>query len=446
MKKTVIAILLLTLFYSAKAQIITTIAGTGVNGYSGDYGPAINAELRLPAAVVLDKRGDLFFADGNSNVIRMIDTLGIITPIAGTGSPVFNGDSIAALDAGINPGGIAIDRYGSIFFADFGNNRIRKIDTFGIITTVAGIGGIGGFGGDSSLAIDAMLSGPAYVAVDTFGFIYFTDEANHRVRMIDTAGIITTIAGSGVSGYSGDNGPARMAMISTPLGITIDGFGTIYFSDAGNSRIRKFNLWVGDTIYTVAGNGTAGYNGDNILATAAEIYSPMALTTDGAGSIYFADGNNNRIRKISTTGFITTIAGNGIDGFAGDNGNPLSAEFSQPNSAAIDRHGNIYIGDGYNHRIRFIRYNVAVNNVIRDTGNVSLYPNPCLGYFIILTSSAINEQAQIVIMDVFGAKVMETTTITNIPRDILLHVPNGIYYVHAKTAHETFTAQITVVH
>ena len=445
MKKLLLTSFLFALACGAGAQIITTIAGTGVNGYMGDYGPAKNAELRNPGAVVLDRHNDLLFADANNNVIRMIDSLGIITTIAGNGSPIYNGDSIGALDAGMTPSGIAFDRYGNIFFADFGNNRIRKIDTLGILTTIAGIGGIGGFSGDSSLAINAMLSGPAYVAIDTFGIIYFTDGANHRVRAIDTSGIITTIVGTGVAGFSGDNGPARMAMIDAPLGIVADASGTIYFCDNGNNRIRKFNPRGGDTIYTIAGNGTAGYNGDNITATSAEIYAPSAITIDSVGNIFFADGNNNRIRKISTSGTITTIAGNGMDGCAGDNGDPLFAEFSQPNSAAIDKWGNIYIGDGYNHRIRFIRYNVAVTNVSGNGGTISIYPNPSLGYFTLLASSAINEQDQITVTDILGIKVMEIIEMTNTPVNIQLSVPDGIYYILAITAHETFSGQVSIV-
>ena len=445
MKKLLLTSFLLAVVCQAGAQIITTIAGTGVPGYTGDNGPAINANLHQPSGVILDKKGNLFFGDFGNSVIRKIDTFGIITTIAGTGSTGYNGDSIPATDAKLyGPWSIAIDDTGSIFVADYGNNRIRKIDTFGIITTVAGTG-FPGYNGDSIYATTAQLNGPYGITLDVFGNIYTADFGNHRIRMVDTAGIITTVAGTGVAGTDGDGGSAVLATVYNPYGIISDPSGNIFFSDEMNCRIRKFNPHAGGIITTVAGNDTCGYMGDNVPATATTLDGPFGVTLDSIGNLYIGDEGNSRIRKVDTAGIITTIAGNGTGGFGGDNGNPLLAELHNPINAVVGRNGNIYIADNGNDRVRFIRYNVWVNNINGVAGGIIIYPNPCNGTFSLLISSTISEPVQIVITNLLGEQVCDINATSNLSMPIQLNVSPGLYFITAVTAHETFTGQVSIV-
>lgn len=278
----------------------------------------------------------------------------VIHTIAGNGTAGYNGDGIAALSAELSsPYGVGTDSLGNLFIGDAGNNRIRKIDTAGIITTVAGTG-TAGYNGDLILAVTAELNFPYGMAVSRAGIIVIADMNNHRIRSIksESGGLITTIAGTGVAGFSGDSGLAVNAKINTPQGIFWDAANNVYFGDHNNHRIRKISA--SGIITTIAGNGTAGFGGDGGLATAAELYFPSGVTKDTLGNIYIADMFNNRIRKIDTAGIITTVAGTGTPGYSGDNGPAILANINYPKDVYIDHNGNIIITDPDNQRLRMI--------------------------------------------------------------------------------------------
>lgn len=369
-----ISFVLLDATCSAQNGVITTICGTGEEyTYSGDNGPAVLAPIDRTLSIAIDALGNIYFTDGARNVIRKINSSGIITTIAGTGLPGYTGDGGPATAAKLsNPYGLTTDKVGNIYFCDNGNYVVRKISRSGIITTVAG-NGISGYSGDGGQATAAQLN-PMFITLDLYGNIY---TAEYKViRKIDTSGIIKTVAGNYAlgTGYSGDGGSATAAQFYAALGISVDAIGNLYIADAGNSRIRKVS--VGGTITTIAGGAISGYSGDGGPATAAGLNSPDNLCLDNLGNIYIADYTDNRIRKVSTSGIISTVAGNGRNGFglgaaisdSGDFGNPLSAVISGPTAVAIDAGNNIYIGDLSNK----IRKVFNSSNSVSDSFNVYL--------------------------------------------------------------------------
>jgi uncharacterized protein (DUF779 family) len=324
--------------------VITTVAGNGT-GFGGDNGPATSAQLFLPSGVAVDSVGNLYIADAFNARIRKVSN-SVITTFAGNGTVGFSGDNGPASSAQLNgPASVAVDSTGSLYIADAGNSRIRKVSG-GVITTVAGNGG--GFSGDNGPATGAEFNNPCGVAVDSAGNLYIADYGNRRIRMVSN-GVIATVAGNGTPGLSGDNGPATSAQLSGPTSIAVDSTGSLYIGDAGNSRVRKVS---GGVITTVAGNGN-GFGGDNGLATNAQFNDPHGVAVDSAGNLYIADIYNNRIRKVSN-GVITTIAGNGTGGFSGDNGPATNAQLNYPTGVAVDPAGNLYIADIYNNRIRVL--------------------------------------------------------------------------------------------
>ena len=347
--------------------IITTIAGIGTSGFSGDGGLATEAQLDSPTGVALDKAGNLYIADRyNHRIRKVIAATGVITTVAGSGptdpgSGGFSGDSGLATDAQLNlPADMAVDEVSNLYIADSLNNRIRKvIIATGVITTVAGTG-IAGYGGDNGPATEAQLQGPLGVAVDQIGDLYIADANNHRIRKVIAAtGIITTVAGSGVAAYGGDNGPASDAQLNYPIRVAMDEAGNLYIADAYNHRIRKVIAATG-IITTVAGSGptgpgNGGFSGDGGPATDAELNFPSSVAVDGQGNLFIADNSNHRIRKvIAATGVITTVAGTGIAGYGGDNGPASDAQLKLPTGVAFGM-SNLYIADQGNHRIRKVK-------------------------------------------------------------------------------------------
>ena len=360
MKKLFLAILFLPLF--SKAQIINTFAGSVVTSFSGDGGPADSAFLDMPVGVAVDAAGNKYIADEGNNRIRMVNAAGVITTIAGNGGAYYAGDggpaTAASLDA---PAGVAVDAAGNIYIADAGNNRIRVINTSGIISTIAG-NGSGGFAGDGSPATAAMLSGPSALAVDASGNVYIADQGNHVVREI-SGGIINTIAGTGtIAGFDGDGGPATDALFNHPAGIALDATGNIYVADEFNARIRMINT--GGVINTIAGNGSFGYAGDGGAAVAAELYQPTGIILDASGNIYIADMVNDAVRKINTSGIINTIGGIGSSGFGGDGGPATSALMHFPCALALDAGGNLFIADQTNNRVREINTSGTMSTLV----------------------------------------------------------------------------------
>jgi len=368
--------------------IITTIAGSGGYSYSGDGGAATSAQINNPNRIDVDTQGNVYFVDEWNYRIRKVDTYGIITTIAGTGTSGFSGDGGPADTAQLgNVWGVASDIQGNVYVVS--NNRIRKIDTSGIITTFAGDGS-NGYSGDGGVATSAQLSGPMGVEVDTKGNVYIADASNNCIRMVDTAGIITTIAGTGTAGYSGDGGAATSAQFDSPWEVAVDEQGNVYVGDIYNNRIRKVDT--SGIITTIAGNGTAGFSGDNGSATSAQLNYPLALDVDAQGNVYFCDASNYRIRKVDTSGIISTIAGNGGGGYAGDGGPATSANFSWLIGIAVDLQGNVYIGDQANNRIRIIVKPALTLAYIPDTNFrnflTSTYPTFMSGDSLITDSAA----------------------------------------------------------
>jgi hypothetical protein len=337
-------------------QNITTVAGTGTAGYNGDGIPATTAQFNGVQGLALDGAGNIYAADIAGNRIRKITiSTGIITTIAGTGTGGYNGDGILATAAQINiPSALAFDGSGDLYFTDRSNGRIRKITTStGIISTVAGTG-TAGYNGDGILATAAQLNGPNEVSFDASGNLYIADWFNNRVRKIDKGtGIISTIAGTGTAGYNGDGIAATAAQINGPCGIIFDNAGNTYIAEYGGARVRKISISTGN-ITTIAGTGTFGYNGDGILATTAQLSGCAYIKFDYLENMYIGEGSNQRVREIfKSTGIINTIAGTGTSGYNGDGIPATTAQLNYPFYILFDQPKcSMYIADYYNNRIR----------------------------------------------------------------------------------------------
>ncbi|HLE39501.1 MAG TPA: NHL repeat-containing protein, partial [Acidimicrobiia bacterium] len=341
----------------AAAGDISTIAGTGTFGFSGDGAAAVGAQLYYPSGVAVDGDGNVFIADTSNHRVRRIDAVtGLISTFAGTGVGGFSGDGAAATSAKLyNPTGVAVDGGGNVFIADFFNHRVRRVDAgTGLISTIAGIG-TAGFSGDGAAATDAKLNSPYGVAVDGAGNVFIADTSNHRVRRVDVGtGLISTIAGTGTFGFSGDGAAATSAKLNSPFGVAVDGVGNVFIADSSNHRVRRVDVGTG-LISTFAGTGTFGFSGDGAAATSAQLYYPYGVGVDGAGNVYIADSSNRRVRRVDVgTGFIDTFAGTGTAGFSGDGAAATSAQLSGPSGVAVDGAGNVFIADRYNQRIRKI--------------------------------------------------------------------------------------------
>jgi sugar lactone lactonase YvrE len=335
---------------NAEKNISTYAGGVGRSGV-----PATELVLAFPRGGVRDAAGNTYIADKGHFRILKVDPAGMATVIAGTGAPGYSGDGGPAAQASL--GGhidnLAFDTAGNLYFGDRDNFRVRRISPDGTISTVAG-NGQGGFSGDGGKATDAQLAEGGFwnVVLDAAGNLYVADGENHRVRMVDKDGIITTVAGNGDTQYSGDGSQATEAGIPGPDGLFVDAAGNILIGDTTDSRIRKVDT--NKIISTIAGTGELGFSGDGANAVDAQISSPEALVVDAAGNIYFADGENNRIRRIAPDGTITTIAGTGEAGFAGDGAAAAQAQFNYPADLYRDAAGNLILADESNHRIRII--------------------------------------------------------------------------------------------
>jgi sugar lactone lactonase YvrE len=328
---------------------IDTVVGNGAQGFSGDGGQATSAELNNPVALALDDAGNLYIADSYNFRIRKVSG-GTITTIAGTGEAGFSGDGGQAISAQLYvPSGLMVDRAGNLFIADYVNRRIRKVSTTGVITTVAGTG-MEGFSGDGSQATQALLHLPTAVAVDSTGNLFIADSSNSRIRKVTAGGVISTVAGGGSQGFAGDGGQATSAGLNGPVGVAVDPSGKLFITDFLDQRVRK--VTPNGVITTIAGNGTQGYSGDGGPATSAQLNQPWGIAVDGSGSVFIADLVNHCIRKVAPSGVISTVAGDGKPGFSGDGEQSTSAQLKFPAGVAVDNAGNLYIADSGNNRVR----------------------------------------------------------------------------------------------
>lgn len=355
--------------------LLVLLSAIGVEARAGAQAvSATTVPLSRPTGIAFDARGNLYLAETNRHVVVKVDAGGNLTTIAGTGVQGFAGDGGPATAAQLDsPTGLALDAAGDVYVADTHNQRVRRIKAAsGVITTVAG-DGTAGYGGDGGPATAAMLNRPGALAVDAAGNVYVADTNNHRVRRIDAqAGTITTVAGDGVQGYSGDGGPATAAEIDSPDGLAVSAAGVLYLADTHNERIRAVNLAAGTSttgiITTVAGTGATGSAGDGLVAAQAALAGPRGLTVDAQGNVYLADTNNQRIRRIDAgTGAITTVVGTGTQGFLGDGGAATAAALDSPRAVALAPAGAnaaaLTLADTGNRRVRQVASDATVETI-----------------------------------------------------------------------------------
>jgi hypothetical protein len=327
---------------------ISTVAGTGTAGFSGDNGPATAAQIRTPTAVAGTADGGYVFSDQGNSLVRRVSPSGVVTTIAGNGTAGFGGDNGPATSAMLNaPNGLAEMPDGSILIADSNNNRVRRVSPGGTITTVAG----GGTGGDNIPATNTALAFPVGLAARSDGSYLIGVNDQHRVRQVDAGGTITTVAGTGAAGSAGDNGQAALALLNGPAGVALMPDGGFLIADADNGRVRR--VLPDGTITTVAGTNP-GFGGDGGPATAAQLNNPLAAVPAAGGAIVIADTNNNRVRQVDAGGTITTMAGTGTPGSGGDGGAAAAAQLNGPFGVAFSAAGHLLIADAFNNRIRQI--------------------------------------------------------------------------------------------
>jgi hypothetical protein len=426
---------------AASAQTIFTVAGNKTLGYSGDGGPAILARLG-PSWIDVDAAGNLYIADNSGSRIRKVGTNDTITLFAGGATSGFSGDGGPATAAKLwSPSGLACDGAGNVFITDGSNHRIRKVNAAGIITTVAGDGTLSGGDGVPATAT-GMHPGP--LAVDGSGSIYF-DDGDVKIRKINATGIISTIAGNGITGYTGDGGPATAAAL-VANGLAVDASGNVFFADFTHHCVRKIS--VAGIITTIAGTGTSGFSGDGGPATAAKLFFPMDVAFDTKGNLYIVDASNSRVRKIDTAGIITTVVGNGTycTGGCGDGGPATAAGFDFPYGIAIGATGSMYISDRDAGTVRKVKkVGVGITSAApMEEGVLRIFPDPNYGSFVISVSSAENVPVQVHVTDMAGRRVKEVTGTTNKEMELQLNVPGGMYFVHAVTGEGRWSGKVVV--
>jgi trimeric autotransporter adhesin len=349
---------------------ISNFAGNYTSGFSGDAAAAISAQLAGPSAVTVDKAGNVYVADQSNNRIRKIDTSGNITTVAGNGTAGYTGDGSAATGAELyNPGGLLADGAGNLYISDTANNVIRKVTTGGTISTIGGNNSLGaGYAGDGGPATSAQIYRPSGLAIDSTGTIYFADSGNNAIRVILPNGNMATVAGLSTPGFSGDGGLATSAKLNNPIGLAVDRNNNLYIADGGNNRIRIVS---GNIINTFAGVTTSGFSGDGGPATKAKFTTPKGVAVDSAGNVFIVDTFNGRIRVVTPDGNINTVAGSGAAGSGGDGGDASVASLFFPTGIALDPNGKVYIADTQNNVVRLLtpRANLAPSiTVVQSAG------------------------------------------------------------------------------
>ncbi len=450
MKKNFIScILIFSLLFCSnlRAQVITTIGGIGISGYSGDGGSATNAKMTNPYGVAADTVGNIFVSDETSSTIRKIAPSGLITLYAGIPDSLgYSGDGGPATNARLNgPQGLAINANGNLVVADLGNLVVRMITPSGIISTIAGKNGAApGHYGDGGPATDAGISCSG-VEFDRHGNLYLADEGTSCIRKINSMGIISTIAGIGdSSGFSGDGGPATAAKLGQPVDIAIDTAGNIYVTDLYYHNIRK--ITPAGIISTIAGvAGTFGSSGDNGPATAALMRVPTGITVNSRGNVFFSDADNNRVRVINTvTGVISTFAGGGT-AIPGDGGAATAAKLNYPGQVAFDRYGNILVPEYNGFRVRNVTDpKLGVNTLEKASLVINLYPNPARGILTISVSYPTAIETQATLTNVAGKIVSVFPLTTNRETQLPLNLASGTYFINVVVNNEIISKKIVV--
>ena len=341
---------------------MTRYAGSGQSGFSGDGGPAANASFRVPAGLAFDSEGNLYIADRENHRVRKVDPKGYISTFAGIGEAGFSGDEGPAVKARLNlPSGVVVDKKGNLYISDRSNDRIRVVDKKGVIRTYAG-SGVAGFQGDAGPALKAQLDKPFGIALDETKNLYIADRNNNRVRKVSPDGIITTVAGDGGFFFMGDNGPAYRASVAAPTGVALDSKGNLYIADRNNNRVRVVDRT--GMIRTVVGTGQQDYNGDSEVARETNLYLPFGLTVDSNDNLLVIDRSHYRIRRIDPkSGQVETVAGNGVKLFAGDGGPATGATLSFPHGMSVDKKDNLIFSDKGHFRIRKITPDGIINTI-----------------------------------------------------------------------------------
>jgi sugar lactone lactonase YvrE len=363
------AIVLLSSVAAAQQYVISTYAG-GVPLPTPS--PGVGAAIGIASSVATDAMGNLYFSSADLHSIFKLDQNGVLMRVAGNSRPGYSGDGGPATSARLKldpniPTGVAVDNAGNLFIVDTNNNRIRRVSPSGIITTVAG-NGAADFG-DGGPSTSAALRYPTGVAVDGTGNLFIADLGNNRIRKVSPSGIIITVAGAGTKGFTGDGGPATSAEMNQPRGVAVDAAGNLFIADAYNFSIRRVSL--SGIITTVAGDGTRGFSADGGPATSARLDYPTRVAVDASGSLFIADGG--RIRKVSPSGIITTVAGNATlsfsaSSFSGDGGPAATAQLNRPNGVVSDAAGNLFISDAGNHRVRKVSPSGIITTVAGNGG------------------------------------------------------------------------------
>lgn len=428
--------------FAAGAQNISTKVGTGAAAYLGDGGQATAASIHGPAGLLTDGTNNLYIADQYNNCIRKVDPLGVISTFAGNDTAGFSGDGGPATAARFNqPTAIARDKNGNYYIADKDNNRIRKITAAGIVSTIAG-NGAAGFSGDNDTAIYAKLNHPTGVAVDSAGNVFIADQMNNRIRMVSSAGIITTVVGNGVATFNSDLQPfPSMVAINKPYSVAVSPSNEVYFADTYNNIIRKYDR-ANNKVVTVKGRNALLLSlGEGTLS----LNKPTCITFDNFGNMYIADEGNLLVKKLDSARIYKTVAGSGTFGFSGDGGAALSAKFSAARGLAADGAGNVFISDFHNERVRYYNAPVNVKATVSTSGAISVYPNPANnGTFTVNVNLQQPARMVLNITDIAGRIVFSKQTETNSPVDVQLKQPSGIYILQVITDDNFWTSKIEI--
>lgn len=413
MKKLLLIFTLLIKVFVATSQTITTYGGNGQTSPSANGGLAIQTSINRPYGIALDKDDNLYISENYGQIISKINTDGTIIKVAGKNfagwHPLDDGGN--ADTSFINkPFCVALDTIGNFYIADYGNHKIRKVDTAGKISTFCGANVFGGISGNGGPATLASLDGITEVALDHLGNLYLTDQVNGLIRKIDPSGIINNFCSF---------------LYAMPRGMTVDKFNNIYVTIFNKNTIYKVDPAGNSSI--IAGNGNSGYSGDGGPATSASLNGPCGITVDFDGNLYIADTYNYRIRKIDKFGIITTIAGNGQYGFSGDGGLATSANLFNPYDVALDSKGNLYISDSENRRIRKVT-NIApgFQGTYSIISQLSIFPNPNNGSFKVQIDNDI-KNGQLILINSLGQKVHEQKILQGTNEIKTSGLPFGLY-------------------